>query len=153
MLRQRAQHPIRFFSAIMLALALLAALLFGAHSRVGATPMPSTGQASVSLAEVHALIFLWASGTPAVQRVAQQTCTQMHLTTPQCAGVSAAVRSGWLDLATRDPAGLGRVDALPNARGRTEALRALAGQLAAATRGRPAAPRAACSGAPPPDCA
>src|SRR5260221_11262039 len=136
MLGQRAQHPIRFFSAIMLALALLAALLFGAHSRAGATPMPSAGQASVSLAEVHALIFIWASGTPAVQRVAQQTCAQMRLTTPQCAGVSAAVRSGWLDLATRDPAGLGRGDALPNARGRTEALTALAGQLAAATGGR-----------------
>jgi hypothetical protein len=139
MLGQRAQHPIRFFSAIMLALALLAALLFGAHSRAGATPMPSAGQASVSLAEVHALIFIWASGTPAVQRVAQQTCAQMRLTTPQCAGVSAAVRSGWLDLATRDPAGLGRVDAVPNARGRAEALTALAGQLAAATGGRTAA--------------
>src|SRR5258708_27512410 len=151
MLGQRAQHPIRFFSAIMLALALLAALLFGAHSRAGATPMPSAGQASVSLAEVHALIFIWASGTPAVQRVAQQTCAQMRLTTPQCAGVSAAVRSGWLDLATRDPAGLGRVDALPNARGRTEALSALAGQLAAATRGAAAAPCVGAGAAPPPN--
>src|SRR5260221_5359917 len=120
MLGQRAQHPVRFFSAIMLALALLAALLFGAHTRAGATPLPSAGQVSVSLADVHALIFVWASGTPAVQVVAQQTCAQMRLTTPQCAGVSAAARSGWLDLAARDPAGLGRVDALPNARGRPE---------------------------------
>jgi hypothetical protein len=139
MFGHRVPRAARLFSAIMLSLALLAALLFGAHTRAGATPMPGAGQASVSLAEVHALIFIWASGTPAVQRVAQQTCAQMRLTTQQCAGVSAAVRSGWLDLATRDPAGLGRVDALPNARGRAEALTALAGQLAAATGGRTAA--------------
>src|SRR5258708_8771831 len=137
MFGQRVPRAARLFSAIMLALALVAALLFGAHSRAGATPLPGAGQASVSLAEVHALLFVWASGTPAVQRVAQQTCTQMRLTTPQCAGVSAAVRSGWLDLATRDPAGLGRVDAVPNARGRAAALSALAGRLAAATRARP----------------
>src|SRR5258708_32416740 len=149
MFGQRVPRAARLFSAIMLALALVAALLFGAHSRAGPTPRPGAGQASVSLAEVHALLFVWASGTPAVQRVAQQTCTQMHLTTPQCAGVSAAVRSGWLDLATRDPAGLGRVDAVPNARGRAEALRALAGRLAAPTGGGAAAPGAA-AGAPPP---
>ncbi len=134
------QRALRRVSVILTALALLASLLvFGAQRRAAAGAVAGAEQASVTLHDLHALIFVWASGTPAVQRVARQTCAQMRLTTPQCDGVSAAVRSGWLDLGTRDPAGLGRVDAVPNLRGRAEALSALAGQLAAATGGRTAA--------------
>ncbi len=119
--------------------ALFTALIYREYGGAAAAPMQGVGQASVSLHDMHALIFVWASGTPAVQRVAQQTCAQLGLTTQQCAGVSAAVRSGWLDLGVRDPAALGRVGAAPNFAGRAEALNALAGQLGAATSGRTAA--------------
>lgn len=84
---------------------------------------------------MHALFFVWASGTPAVRQVAAQDCAQLRLSISQCDRVSAAVRAAWLDLADRDPAALGRPASLPNPAGRALALDALSNQLATITSG------------------
>src|SRR5260221_6137670 len=81
------QRALRRFAVILTALALLASLLvFGAQRRAAAGAVAGAEQASVTLHDLHALIFVWASGTPAVQRVARQTCAQMRLTKPQSDG-------------------------------------------------------------------
>ena len=146
MFGQRIRHRLRFLTLILTAVAMLAALfIFSIQSRAakpaeGAAPSTATAAVStLSLDDLHALIFVWASGTPAVQQVAQHTCAQLHLTDSQCTAVSAAVRAGWLDMATRDPSGVGHVGAAPNAAGRGQALQALADQLATATGGRTSA--------------
>jgi hypothetical protein len=129
----------RLLAITLTAVALVSALAYGAHSQAAAAPQSGAGRAAVTLQDLQALIFVWASGTPAVQGAAQQTCTQLRLSAAQCAGVSTAVRGGWLDLAARDPAGLGRVGAAPNQAGRAHALSSLTGQLATATGGQGAA--------------
>jgi hypothetical protein len=130
----------RFLAIPLVAFLFVGSLVVGSRfSSSGAPAAHATSARLVTLQDFQALIFVWASGTPAVQQVAQQTCAQMHLTTQQCASVSAAVRGGWLDLAGSDPSALGRVGVGPNPQGRTQALDALAVQLASITGGRTAA--------------
>jgi hypothetical protein len=139
MLGQRVTRRVRLLVVIFIGLTLVATFfVFGTQSRAAA-PTKGAGQVSVSLDDLHAMIFVWASGTPAVQYVAQHTCAQALLTPQQCAAVSAVVRNGWLEMATRDPAGVGHVGATPNVAGRGQALQALADQLATATGGRTSA--------------
>ena len=142
MLRLRVTRKVRLLVVAFIGLTLIATFfVYTTQTRASAPTTPTNvhKDVPVSLDDLQALILVWASGTPAVQQVAQHTCTQLRLTDSQCAAVSAAVRAGWLDLATRDPAGVGRVGAVPNKAGRGQALQALTGQLAAATGGRTSA--------------
>ncbi len=128
---------------------LLAALLFGngwltgssgavarAATQSGAT---SASQSGVTISDTQALFFVWASGTPAIQRLAAQDCASLALSAQQCAQVSAATRAAWLNLGALDPSAVGRPDARPNLAGRAQALGALTASLTAATNGHVAA--------------
>ncbi len=106
------------------------------HAAAAQAQGGGTAHGGISLHDLHALIFVWASGTPAVQQVAAQDCVQLALAPAQCASVSAAVRAAWLDLAGRDPAALGRPESAPNLTGRSQALATLSTQLATITGGR-----------------
>lgn len=141
-LRQRLTRKVRLLVIACIGLTLVATFfVYTAQTRASAstTPMSGHNKVSVSLDDLQTLILVWASGTSEVQQVAQHTCAQLHLTDAQCAAVSAAVRAGWLDMATRDPADVGHVGAAPNAVGRGQALQTLADQLATATGGRTSA--------------
>jgi hypothetical protein len=115
---------------------LLGALVLGTHSfahpptAAAHSVRAQVSHTSISLQDFYALFFVWASGTPAVQHLAAADCARLQLTTSQCASVSAAVRSTWLDLAEHDPAALGRPETPPNLTGRAQALNALYNQLA-----------------------
>src|SRR5260221_6080649 len=90
-------------SIILLTLVVLGTLLLGQSSSLHAQPAAAAAQAagapkgSISLQAMHALFFVWASGTPQVQRLAAQDCVELKLTSSQCESVSAAVRAAWLD--------------------------------------------------------
>lgn len=121
-------------SAVILTIALLSALIagnnpFASPKTAGAHAVPE----SVSMSDMQALFFVWASGTPAVQEAAAQDCAQLSLSASQCASISRAIRSAWLDLAGRDPAAVGRPDAAPNLVGRAQTLDGLSSQLVAIT--------------------
>lgn len=142
MLRLRVTRKVRLLVVACIGLALIATFfVYSAQTRAAAPTTPTSGHKNVpvSLDDLQALIVVWASGTLAVQHVAQLTCVELHFTAQQCAGVSATVRAGWLDMATRDPAGVGHVGAAPNAAGRGQALQTLEDQLATATGGRTSA--------------
>lgn len=129
------RHSLRKAGAVFVVITLFGALLYGGLGRL-ARPAFGATQSAVTLEQMNALIFVWASGTPAVQDLARHACAQAGLATPDCVAVSVTVRAAWLDLAARDPAALGRVGAAPNPGGRAEALNLLSGWLAAVTRGR-----------------
>jgi len=136
------KHAVRLAvasSIVILILAAVGALLLGRTSSLHAAPAAAQGagapQGPISLQAMHALFFVWASGTPAVQQLAAQDCAQLKLSTAQCQSVSDAVRAAWLDLASRDPAGVGRPAVPANMAGRAQALSALNNQLAAITSG------------------
>ena len=90
----------------------------------------------LAAADMQQLIFIWASGTPAVQTLAQQDCAQLRLYATDCAAISTAVRSAWLALMQRDPAALGRVGVAQQPAGSRGVLAALATRLAMATHNR-----------------
>ncbi len=117
--------------ALGLSVVLVAALL-GLTRGVNAAPplAGSPARPSVSLASLQAMIFVWASGTPAIQQVARQDCAALHLVPTQCARVSQAVRSAWLTLLQRDPAALGRPKARPHFAVRQQVLQDLGAALA-----------------------
>src|SRR5579884_2512580 len=81
------------------------------------------------------MIFIWASGMPAVQDLARQDCTRMHLSSTQCAAISADVRQAWLALMQSDPAAVGRVGAASHPTARAAVLRTLATQIDGTTHG------------------
>jgi hypothetical protein len=146
--KQLRKHLIVVSSFVILTGGLLGTLVLGnhsfahphaaaAHAAVGSAS--STSRGSISLQALHALFFVWASGTPAVEQAAAQDCIQLHLTASQCQSVSHAVRTAWLDLADRDPVAVGRPNAVPNLTGRGQALDALGTQLATITNGHVAA--------------
>ena len=83
----------------------------------------------VSLPTLQEMIFVWASGTPAVQQLAQQQCTQWHLDAAACAQISRDVRATWLAMIDRDPAALGRVGVRPNLGARQQILSQFTVQL------------------------
>jgi hypothetical protein len=93
-------------SLIILTVVLLGSLTLGARSFLhpGAAAARGAGvsHGSVTAHDMHALFFVWASGTPAVQQLAAQDCVQLTLTAAQCDSVSADVRATWLELADRD---------------------------------------------------
>ncbi len=130
-------------SLVILTAVLLGTLVLGQHPLAhpdtaaahGAGAGGGASHGSITLQAMHALFFVWASGTPAVQQVAAQDCAQMQLAAAQCNGVSAAIRAAWLDLAGRDPAAVGRPEAPPNLSGRAQALDALGTQLSTITSG------------------
>jgi hypothetical protein len=93
-------------------------------------------QRAITVSDLQALFFVWASGTPAIQRVAARDCATLKLSARQCARISAATRAAWLDMAAHDPAAVGRPNARPNPTGRAQALGRLAVALASATGGR-----------------
>jgi hypothetical protein len=139
-MRKRVSHlAIASSIVILLLVATGSTLLLGRTSSLHAASAAAQGegasQGPISLQAMHALFFVWASGTPAVQHLAAQDCAQVKLSAAQCQRVSDAVRAAWLDLASRDPAGVGRPDVLANMAGRAQALSALNNQLAAITSG------------------
>jgi hypothetical protein len=124
----------RLLAVPALLLLIIAAIFAG--FRIGNQATPSAHAAphqSATVADLHALFFVWASGTPAVQQLASQTCTSLRLSSGQCAQISAAVRAGWLAMAASDPAAIGRPDARPNLTARGQALASLTAQLASST--------------------
>jgi hypothetical protein len=131
-------------STTILTSVLLITLLFGngwlAGSGValaGARPTTSgVAQRGVTVRDLQALFFVWASGTPAIQRLAAQDCARLAFSAQQCARISAATRSAWLDMAARDPSAVGRPGIRPNMAGRAQALSRLAASLTSATNGR-----------------
>ena len=82
---------------------------------------------TLNAADMQALIFVWASGTPVVQQLAATTCVQEAISPLHCAAISAAVRVAWLALIDGDPAAVGRLGVAPH-------LAVRAGILAALTR-------------------
>lgn len=130
-------------STTILTSVLLAALLFGnswlagpgaSAARASTRPGKLTvAHRSVTASDLQALFFVWASGTPAVQRLAAQECAKLALSAKQCALVSAATRAAWLDMAAKDPSAVGRPGARPNLAGRTQVLANLAASLTSAT--------------------
>jgi hypothetical protein len=111
---------------------ILAAGIFGLARGVNAAPRiarPLPGAFSVTLPQMQQMIFVWASGTPAVQTLARQQCAAQGLSAAGCAQVSAAVRAAWLELMARDPAAVGRLYVHPNLPARTQILQTLAGRL------------------------
>ena len=121
----------------MVAILFVGSLFLGMRfSSSGAPAAHAAPQRALAIQDVHALFFVWASGTPAVQQLAAQDCAQWAFSAAQCASVSAAVRAAWLDLAARDPAAVGRPETPPNVQGRAQALGALENQLASDTSGR-----------------
>lgn len=101
-----------------------------AATRSGA---PAIAQRRVTVSDLQALFFVWASGTPAIQRAAAQDCASLALSAKQCARVSAATRVAWLDMAAQDPAAIGRPNARPNPAGQARALARLTTSLTSAT--------------------
>ena len=130
-------------STIILTIILLATLLFGNSWLAGSGALDARAasrsgtqaiaQRRVTASDLQALFFVWASGTPAVQRAAAQDCASLALSAKQCAQVSAATRAAWLDMATHDPSALGRPKARPNLAGRAQALARLTASLTNAT--------------------
>jgi hypothetical protein len=105
----------------------------------GAPATGTMGRNTANLADLQALFFVWASGTPAVQRLAAQDCERLTLSARQCAKITAATRAAWLDMARRDPSAVGRPGARPNLASRVRALSALTAELNSATNGHVAA--------------
>jgi hypothetical protein len=142
MRRLRGQRLAAVGSVITLTVALLAVLAFSnnafVHTKAATAHAAEAGKTNtrISLQALHALFFVWASGTAAVQQVAAQDCLQLHLSTSQCDSVSQVVRAAWQDLASHDPSAVGRPDAAPNLPGRAQALDGLNNQLATITGGR-----------------
>jgi hypothetical protein len=126
----------RLLAVPVSALLVLATVVLGNGFAGTGTPAGyAAAQRAVTIRDMHALIFVWASGMPAVQQVAAHQCAQLRLSTAQCDSVSGAVRAAWLDLAGRDPAAVGRPETHPNLAGRALALGALANQLTNSTSG------------------
>jgi hypothetical protein len=119
--------------------ALVAALITGVSVltplATGAFAAPPQQQA-LTAADMQNLIFVWASGTPMIQQRALHICQADQISPAACAGISAAVRSAWLDLMQVDPASLGQIGAAENLAGRDTVYNALAGKLAALTQGK-----------------
>lgn len=121
---------------VALATCALTLVLFGAAREVAAAPATVVAHPSAfTTRDLQAMIAVWASGTPAVQAVAQQTCVTEHVAPPICKQISAAVRSAWLDMLLRDPAALGRVGARPQVAARQQVLWGLMVRLDALTQG------------------
>jgi hypothetical protein len=116
--------------AIGVALALAAGI---ARTALAAPPQRVTP--IIGPAALQQVILIWASGTPAVQDEAHAICRQQRWSDVRCAAISAAVRRGWLDIAARDPASVGRVGVAANPNGRALALHHLAHDLDKATGG------------------
>lgn len=81
------------------------------------------------------LIYVYASGEPAIQQQAIAAGTQAKLTPMEVSRISAAVRAAWKRLMQLDPASLGRSGARPNIAGQhiaLDGLRAALRQIAGA---------------------
>ncbi len=120
-----------------LAVALVLLLGAGVARGVAAASPPRVVTAPpMSASTMQQLIFVWASGTQAVQQLASGICVKERLSGTQCAAISAAVRQGWLDLARRDPASVGRLGIKANPTGRALALWRLSQHLSMIMGGR-----------------
>ncbi|MBA3826928.1 MAG: hypothetical protein H0X24_23925, partial [Ktedonobacterales bacterium] len=108
-----------------LMIAVLTSVLVGALRQTSAAAPPRP----VALADFQGMIFVWASGTQAVQSLATAQCRSLGLDARGCGAISAATRAAWLDLLAHDPAALGRLGARPNLLARGQILATLAGRL------------------------
>ena len=103
-----------------------------------AVAAPPQGIRTLEPADMQNLIFVWASGTSAIQQQAAQICQADHISPVGCADISADVRAAWLDLMQVDPASLGRIGVQNNPSGGTQVYSALAGELSSLTQGKEA---------------
>jgi hypothetical protein len=129
----RSRQLPRRVALIAVVIVALAGLLLG--MRVVAAAGQAASESVLTADDMQQMIFVWASGTAAVQDLAQEDCAQLHLSATQCAAMSADVRQAWLALMQRDPASVGRVGVAPHPAARAAVLRTLATQLGAMTRG------------------
>ena len=97
---------------------------------------PQQSGRALEPADMQNLIFVWASGTTSIQQKALHVCQADHLSSGSCAGISAEVRSAWLDLMQVDPASLGRIGVKENPAGRAQVYNVLAGKLSSLTQGK-----------------
>lgn len=129
----RARVVIAIISVTLTGLLIALALVGGWPYARLAQAAPPARPARVTVNDMQALFFVWASGTPAVQREAAADCARLALTPRQCARVSAAVRAAWLELAASDPSAVGRPGHSANLPARDRTLAALATALGGAT--------------------
>jgi hypothetical protein len=131
--RSTRQRVAQILVIPLLACLILGSLFVGSRFSNGRQAASAAAPRLVTVQDLQALFFVWASGTPAVQQLAAQDCAQLALSATQCASVSAAVRATWLALADNDPAAVGRPEATANWTARSAALTSLNTQLAAIT--------------------
>ncbi|HEV8192723.1 MAG TPA: hypothetical protein VGP82_14760 [Ktedonobacterales bacterium] len=125
-----------------LVMAACAVLLIVTHD-VGATTRTTEAQTpshedATAVARLHwiadsawfqRLIYVYASGEPAIQQQAVAAGEQAQLTSAQVLRISAAVRAAWKRLMQLDPASLGRTSVRPNLGGQQTALAGLRAAL------------------------
>ena len=121
-------------AAIVVTLSVFLSLLITIVPAALAAPQQS-GRA-LEPADMQNLIFVWASGTTLIQQKASHICQEDNISPASCAGLSAEVRSAWLDLMQVDPASLGRIGVQENPAGRAQVYNALAGKLSSLTQGK-----------------
>ena len=96
-----------WFCSVKSSAAIVATIILVVSSLITLAPAALATQQSgraLEPADMQNLIFVWASGTTSIQQKALQICQADHLSSGSCAGISAEVRSAWLDLMQVDPA-------------------------------------------------
>ena len=86
-------------AAIVVTLSVFLSLLIMIVPAALAAPQQS-GRA-LEPADMQNLIFVWASGTTLIQQKASHICKEDNISPASCAGLSAEVRSAWLDLSIK----------------------------------------------------
>lgn len=129
----RAKYAVTVVVSSILFLGGLLGGLIAIPPTVAAAHTPQQSASVLQPADMQNLIFIWASGTPAIQQQAFRLCQTDSIAPAQCAAISADVRGAWLALMQVDPASLGRPGIAENIAGRMQVYRSLSAQLAALT--------------------
>jgi hypothetical protein len=137
-MRRQWMRPAR----TVLVMAACVVLLVVAHDVGAATQTPGTQKPArdkaAAAARLHRsadgtwfqrLIYVYASGEPAIQQQAVAAGKQAKLSSAEVSRVSAAVRAAWKRLMQLDPASLGRTGVRPNPGGQRTALDGLRAAL------------------------
>ena len=128
-----------WFCSVKSSAAIVATIILVVSSLITLAPAALATQQSgraLEPADMQNLIFVWASGTTSIQQKALHICQADNISSDACAGISAEVRSAWLDLMQVDPASLGRIGVKENLAGRAQVYNVLAGKLSSLTQGK-----------------
>jgi hypothetical protein len=132
--------PAKWFNSVKGSAAIIAAimLIVGSLISLSTITLANSQQRAPAIEplDIQNLIFIWASGTLSIQQKASQICQADNISLGNCAGISAGVRSAWLDLMQVDPASLGRIGVQVNLSGRAHVYNVLAGKLSSLTQGK-----------------